>query len=62
MPSERRSREDVVLILRRAGYPDLADAATKTLPDPVDLDEVTGFLAPYGVTYSVLTDRLGGSP
>jgi hypothetical protein len=62
MTSERRSREDVARILRRAGYPDLADAVTKTLPDPVDLDEVTRFLALYGITYSVLTDRLGGSP
>lgn len=62
MKGERRSREDVALILRRAGYRDVADAVTQSLPDPVDLDVVTRFLTPYGITYSVLTDRMGGSP
>lgn len=33
------SRQQLVEILRRTGYPDLADEALKALPDPVDLDE-----------------------
>jgi hypothetical protein len=62
MTSEMLSRDAVGLTLRRAGYPELADAVARSLPDPVDLDEVARFLAPYGITHSVLTDRMGGSP
>jgi len=56
------SRQQVVDVLRRTGYPDLADAALKRLPDPVDLDEAAKFLEPYGITRDVLISRLGGSP
>ncbi len=42
------SRQQLVEILRRTGYPDLADEALKALPDPVDLDEAAKFLEPYG--------------
>ncbi len=56
------SRQHLVEILRRTGYPDLADAALKGLPDPVDLDEAAKFLEPYGITRDVLISRLGGSP
>lgn len=56
------SRQQLVDVLRRTGYPDLADAAAKGLPDPVDLDEGVKFLEPYGITRDVLISRLGGSP
>lgn len=56
------SRQQVVDVLRRTGYPDLAEAALKGLPDPVDLDEAAKFLEPYGITRDVLISRLGGSP
>ena len=48
--------------LRKAGLPDLAELADKSLPDPVDLKEAQDLLAPYGVSREVLMDRLGGSP
>jgi len=62
MADDMRKRGDVALVLRRAGYSDLADTVERTLPDPVTLDEVARLLAQYGVTYTVLTDRMGGSP
>jgi hypothetical protein len=55
-------RSDVVATLRKAGLPDLAELADKSLPDPVDRKEVEDLVAPYGVTREVLTDRMGGSP
>jgi hypothetical protein len=39
-------------MLRRMGFPELAEEALRVLPDPVDLD----FAA------EELTDRMGGSP
>ena len=55
-------RSDVVATLRKAGLPDLAELAEKSLPDPVDRQEVQDLLAPYGLSAEVLTDRMGGSP
>jgi len=62
MPTEMRKRDDVARILRRVGFPEVADAAVKALPDPATLDEVIRFLGPYGISLSVLTDRMGASP
>jgi hypothetical protein len=58
----RFSRQEVVAILRRAGLPELADEASRSLPDPVDLDRVAQFAAGYGITRDWLISRMGGSP
>jgi hypothetical protein len=56
------ARQDVVDMLRRAGFPELAEEALRVLPDPVDLDFAAEVLESYGVTRDELIDRMGGSP
>jgi hypothetical protein len=34
----------------------------RVLPDPVDVNQIAAFLAPYGITLDELTSRMGGSP
>jgi 2-hydroxychromene-2-carboxylate isomerase len=58
----QRSRKQVVDVLRKAGFPELAELALEFLPDPVDLEDAVKFLEPHGVTRDVLISRLGGSP
>jgi hypothetical protein len=49
-------------MLRRTGFPELAEKALRVLPDPVDQDFAEKVLQSYGVTKDVLIDRMGGSP
>jgi hypothetical protein len=56
------ARQHIVDVLRRAGYTEVADEAMRLLPDPVDLDHVAVFLAPYGITKDGLISVMGGSP
>jgi hypothetical protein len=55
-------RQEVVNILRRAGYRELAEEAIRDLPDPVDHDYVLAWGARHGVTRDSLISRMGGSP
>ena len=56
------SRQEIVRVLRMSGFADVADEVLERLPDPVDLDDLEGFLAPYGVTKDQVISRMGGSP
>jgi hypothetical protein len=55
-------RQEVVEVLRRAGLPEVADEAERSLPDPVDLEDAAKFGERYGVTRDSLISRMGGSP
>ena len=56
------SVQQFVRILRRAGMPDAAAVAARTLHDPVTAQELDRFCAQYGVSRSALVERMGGSP
>jgi len=56
------TRKHVVDTLRRAGLPEMADAAQRDLPDPVDSEQVAAWAVPYGINMGELMDRMGGSP
>ena len=56
------SREEVVAIMRRTGYPELADEAERVLPDPVDSDQLEAFARRHGVTRDDMISGMGGSP
>ena len=56
------TRQHVVVILRIAALPDLAEEARRALPDPVEYNYAERFLAQYGVTKDELISRRGGSP
>ena len=56
------SRQEIIQVLRRAGLVDVAAAAQKSLPDPVDSKVLDRFCAGYGLSTQNLIDRMGGSP
>lgn len=56
------SRQEVVRMLRQAGFGETADEAMRDLPDPVDLDHLREWGRQRGITREVLTSQLGGSP
>ena len=49
------------MMLRRTGFPEVADEARRVLPDLVDDRQIAAFLAPYGVTMDELASRMGGT-
>jgi hypothetical protein len=56
------SRREVVTIMRRTGYTELADEAERVLPDPVDADQLEAFASRYGVSKDDIISEMGGSP
>ena len=56
------ARQHVVDVLRTAGLPQVAEEASRSLPDPVDVERAAQFLQRYGITKDVLISRMGGSP
>jgi hypothetical protein len=56
------SKQEVVRMLRNAGFRETADEAMRDLPDPVDLDHVREWGRQHGITRDVLTSQMGGSP
>jgi hypothetical protein len=56
------SKQEVVRMLRKAGFRETADEAMRDLPDPADLDHVREWGRRHGITRDVLTSQMGGSP
>ena len=56
------SRQHVVNLLRRAGMPELADEASRDLPDPVDTDKLSEWGIQHGISHDDLVSYFGGSP
>ncbi|HYJ74440.1 MAG TPA: hypothetical protein VEV65_02525 [Kineosporiaceae bacterium] len=56
------TRQELVELLHRAGLPEVADAAARELPDPVDLERLQTWALRRGISRDQLLSRLGGSP
>ena len=56
------ARQDVADILRHAGFSELAEEASRVLPDPVDLDQLQAWALQHGLSRDQLISRFGGSP
>jgi hypothetical protein len=56
------TRQEVVRMLRKAGFRAAADEAMRDLPDPVDLDHVQEWGIQRGITRDDLISQVGGSP
>jgi len=56
------SRRHVADMLRRQGFPELADVAVRELPDPVDAEQLESWGMRHGVSKDDLISRMGGSP
>jgi hypothetical protein len=56
------SRQHVIDVLNRVGYTELAEEASRVLPDPVDTGQLAELGIKYGITRDDLISRRGGSP
>jgi hypothetical protein len=59
---EQYSRQHVIDVLDHLGYTQLAEEASRILPDPVDADQVSTWWAQHGLSRDELISRMGGSP
>ena len=50
---------DLLHTLRR---PELADEASRDLPDPVDVDQLVTWGMQHGLTHDEMVSQMGGSP
>jgi hypothetical protein len=56
------SRQHVVDLLHNLRYPELADEASRDLPDPVDIDHLQAWAVQHGLSRDELVSEMGGSP
>jgi hypothetical protein len=56
------SRQEVVDVLRKAGFHEAAEEAMVELHDPVDLAHVQEWAMQRGITRDLLISQMGGSP
>jgi len=56
------AKRGIVELLRRAGHPEVAEEADRSLPDPVELEIAAEFGMRHGITRDELISRMGGSP
>ena len=59
---EQYSRQHVIDLLNRLGHKQLAEEASRVLPDPVDADQVGTWGMQHGLTHDDLVSQMGGSP
>jgi hypothetical protein len=62
MPDRVLAKDDVLAVMRRAGYTDRLLEAERRLPDVIDLDRDGDLLQRFGLGLDAVTDRMGGSP
>lgn len=63
MPSQQQySRQYAIDLLKRLGYGELADEASRELPDPVEARQLDAWCSEHGLSYATLISRMGGSP
>jgi hypothetical protein len=62
MSVDQYSRANVVGLLSNMGYPDLAAEASRALPDPVDINQLSQWMFDHGLTHDDLISQMGGSP
>jgi hypothetical protein len=56
------SRREIVTLMRRTGYTELADEAERVLPDPIDSDQLVAFAQAHGLNRDDFISEMGGSP
>jgi len=59
---QQYSRKHVVDVLHTLQRPDLADEASRDLPDPVEVDRLEAWMMQHGLSYDEMVSRMGGSP
>jgi hypothetical protein len=59
---QQYSRQHVIDVLHTLKRPDLADEASRDLPDPVDIDQLVPWMLQRGLSRDEIVSRMGGSP
>jgi hypothetical protein len=59
---EQHSRQHVVDLLNRLRHTELAEEASRVLPDAVDADWLAEWLLQHGLTHDDFVSQMGGSP
>jgi len=59
---QQYSRQHVIDLLNRLGHTQLAEEASRVLPDPVDADQVSAWWMQNGLSHDDLISQMGGSP
>jgi hypothetical protein len=59
---QQYSRQHVVDLLNRLGHADVAEEASRVLPDPADVDQIVAFSTQHGISHDELISEMGGSP
>jgi hypothetical protein len=59
---QQYSRQYVVDLMNRLGLRDVADQASRELPDPVDVHRLEAWCVQHGLSYDYLISYMGGSP
>jgi hypothetical protein len=59
---DQYSRQHVIDLLNRTGHAQLAQEASRVLPDPVDAEQVATWGMQHGLTYDDMISQMGGSP
>jgi hypothetical protein len=55
-------RQNVIDELNYMGYTELADEASRDLPDPVDVNRLLAWMTQHGLSSDDVISRMGGSP
>jgi hypothetical protein len=59
---EQYNRQHLIDLLNRLGHAQLAEEASRVLPDVVDADWLEEWLIQRGLTHDDLISQMGGSP
>jgi hypothetical protein len=62
MGLEHYSRQHVVDLLNRLGHKQLAEEASRVLPDPVDTERLANWYFQHGLSLDDMISQSGGSP
>lgn len=59
---QQYSRQNVIDLLNSTGHAELAEEASRVLPDPVDADQAAAWGMQHGLSLNDLISEMGGSP
>jgi hypothetical protein len=62
MGLEHYSRRHVVELLNHLGHRQLAEEASRVLPDPVDAEQLANWYFQHGLSVDDMISQSGGSP
>ena len=62
MGLEHYSRQHVVDLLNRLGHKQLAEEASRVLPDPVEIEQLENCYLQHGLSVDDMISQTGGSP